>query len=162
MNRRSARTDARLALGLAALASILVLHAVLEADTSGAAAHPSTFEAVEIYLDTADRPLAAFQLELTDAAGSARIVGVEGGEHPAFTKPPYYDPAALQGGRIIIAAFSTGRDLPTGKTRIATLHMITETGRPPEYGIQLQVAADAAGRDLGPLAVVSWNRKKKD
>jgi hypothetical protein len=154
--------DAPLALGVVGLTLILVLHAVLVADTSGAVPSRFAFEAVEVYLDTGDRPLAAFQFELTDPAGAARIVGVEGGAHPAFARPPYYDPAALQGGRIIIAAFSTGRSLPTGRTRIATLHMLIEAGRSPEYKINVEVAADAEGRDIGPTAGVDWTRKKKD
>jgi len=154
--------DARLALGVAALALILILHAILVADTSGAVPARFSFEAVEVYLDTGDRPLAAFQFELTDPTGSARIVGVEGGAHPAFAEPPYYDPAALEGGRIIIAAFSTDPNLPTGRTRIATLHMLTEAGRSPEYKIKVEVAADTEGRELGRRAVVDWIRKKKD
>ena len=73
------------------------------------------FEAVEVDIDSGDKPLAVYQLELLDPTHSTVIVGIEGGEHAAFAKPPYYDPAALSRNRVIIAAFNTGNELPTGK-----------------------------------------------
>ena len=70
------------------------------------------FRPLHIHIDAGDTPMAAFQLELTVKSGDAKIVGVEGAEHPAFARPPYYDPAALMSGRIILAAFSTAKELP--------------------------------------------------
>jgi len=87
------------------------------------------FAPVHIYLDSGDKPLAAYQFELKATTGRIKIVGVEGGEHAAFKEAPYYDPAALAKDRIIIAAFNTGRDLP-------------------QYELDLTVAADADGRKL--------------
>jgi len=81
------------------------------------------FAPVHVYLDSGRKPLAAYQFELRATTGTIKIVGVEGGEHPAFKEAPYYDPAALAKDRIIIAAFNTGRDLPKGRTRIATIHL---------------------------------------
>ncbi|MBM4029554.1 MAG: hypothetical protein FJ280_29770 [Planctomycetes bacterium] len=77
-----------------------------------------------------------------------KIVGVEGGAHPAFREAPYYDPAALMNDRIIIAAFHTGKDLPSGRTRIATIHLQVPADAEPRYELKLTVAADANGGNL--------------
>src|SRR5205085_6970602 len=74
----------------------------------------------------------------------AKIVGVEGvGE-----KPPYYDPAALQGGRIILANFSTEPALPSGRVLVARVHF-QETGA-PVYTPTLMAAAAPGGERLEP------------
>jgi len=106
------------------------------------------FAPVDIYLDSAGSPLAAYQFELKATAGTVKIVGVEGGEHPAFQEAPYYDPAALAKDRIIIAAFNTGRDLPTGRTRIATIHLQITGETEPQYELKLIVATDAEGTEI--------------
>jgi hypothetical protein len=106
------------------------------------------FAPVHVYLDSGSKPLAAYQFELKAASGQIKIVGVEGGEHPAFKEAPYYDPAALMNDRIIIAAFNTGRDLPTGRTRIATIHLQILGDAEPEYQLTLVTAAGADGNEL--------------
>lgn len=105
------------------------------------------FAAVDIYLDSGSHPLAAYQFELKVTRGKVKIVGVEGGEHPAFREAPYYDPAALTKDRIIIASFNTGDDLPTGRTRVSTLHLQITGAAEPEYELNLTVAADAEGQN---------------
>ncbi|HYC56883.1 MAG TPA: hypothetical protein VEL28_18265 [Candidatus Binatia bacterium] len=100
------------------------------------------FRPVDIYVDAGEVALAAYQVEVR--AAGATIVGVEGGEHAAFAEPAYYDPAALSGGRIILAAFSTGHDLPGGRTRVATLHM--HESSEARYEVKLMAAGDAGGR----------------
>jgi hypothetical protein len=114
------------------------------------------FRAVDIYVDSTNVPLAAYQLEFSVTNGVAKIVGIEGGEHPAFHEPPYYDPKAIQQERVIIAAFSTDKpeNLPTGKTRVATIHLqITGTSQ-PAYQLTLQTAADSAGNKIFATATV--------
>jgi len=106
------------------------------------------FAPVHIYLDSGGKPLAAYQFELKATYGQIKIVGVEGGEHPAFKEAPYYDPAALMNDRIIIAAFNTGRDLPSGRTRIATIHLQILGDTQPEYQLTLVTAADADGQTI--------------
>jgi len=106
------------------------------------------FAPVHIYIDSGDAPLAAYQFELRATTSSVKIVGVESGEHPAFNDAPYYDPAALMNDRIIIAAFSTGADLPKGRTRIATIHLQITGDTEPRYELKLTVAADADGREF--------------
>jgi len=118
------------------------------------------FKALDIVIDSGETALAAYQFELTDPSGRAKIVGVEGGESPAFKQPPYYDPAALNHGRIIVAAFSAGKELPVGRTRVARLHMRIAGADEPEYKIELQAAAGADGKRIAaPIAIVQGDRK---
>ena len=113
------------------------------------------FAPLHIYLDSGNQPLAAFQFELKAATGKpapakagVKIVGVEGGQHKAFKEAPYYDPAALANDRIIIAAFNTGRELPKGRTRIATIHLQIIGDAEPDYELKLVVAADADAKEI--------------
>ena len=106
------------------------------------------FAPLHIYLDSGNRNLAAYQFELKAAAGQIKIVGVEGGGHKAFKEAPYYDPAALAKDRIIIAAFSTGSNLPKDRTRIATIHLQIIGDAEPEYELKLVVAGDADGKEI--------------
>jgi hypothetical protein len=113
------------------------------------------FAAVDVYVDSGTQALAAYQFELSAAAGEFRIVGVEGGEHAAFAGPPYYDPAALMNDRIIIAAFNTGANLPTGRTRVARVHVQISGNEEPAYSVKLVVAGDADGKPITATASVS-------
>ena len=106
------------------------------------------FAPLHIYLDSGNKPLAAYQFELTATAGQIKIVGVEGGQHKAFKEAPYYDPAALANDRIIIAAFNTGSELPKGRTRIATIHLQIIGEAEPDYELKLTVAADADAKEI--------------
>jgi hypothetical protein len=108
---------------------------------------PIRFRPVHVYVDPAGTPLAAYQIEIV-ADGNAKIVGVEGGAHGAFAEPPYYDPAALAGERVIIAAFDTGGDLPSQRTRVATLHVREAGPIEPTYDATLQIAGGADGRPI--------------
>ncbi len=106
------------------------------------------FASINIYLDSGNTPLAAYQFELKTDPDRVKIVGVEGGDHPAFKEAPYYDPAALTKNRIIIAAFNTGTDLPTGRTRIATIHLqITGTAE-PNYELILNAVGNPDGNPI--------------
>jgi len=132
--------------------SITILLVTTQVGRAGRFEKPRVrFAPVHIYLEPG-RPgapgLAAYQFELRATTGRIKIVGVEGGEHAAFKEAPYYDPAALAKDRIIIAAFNTGRDLPQGRTRIATVHLQILGAAEPEYELDLTVAADADGREL--------------
>jgi len=107
-------------------------------------AAPVRFVALDIYADTGARPLAAWQIELNCDPSQAKIVGVEG----AGDKTPYYDPAALQGGRIILASFSTEAALQSGRVLVARVHL-QETGS-PVYTPTLITAAAPGGERLNP------------
>jgi hypothetical protein len=118
------------------------------------------FAPLHVYLDSGDKPLAAYQFELKARTGQIKIVGVEGGEHPAFQEAPYYDPAALMNDRIIIAAFNTGSDLPHGRTRIATIHLQIPGDTEPQYELKLIVAADTEGENLPAKLTLETGEQK--
>ncbi|MBT3382026.1 MAG: hypothetical protein HN742_26135 [Lentisphaerae bacterium] len=103
------------------------------------------FVAVDLWSDSGDRPLAAYQVDIRYDARRVRVVGVEGGDHAAFVDPPHYDPKGMAGGRITLAAFSAVRDLPTGKARLARLHLQVEGKAVPELNVELVTAGTATG-----------------
>ncbi|MCH8315150.1 MAG: hypothetical protein IIA64_04175 [Planctomycetes bacterium] len=108
------------------------------------------FDAIDVYVQTGDEPLAAYQLDLSAAKGDVTIVGIEGGQSEVFTAPPYYDPAAIQNDRVIIASFSTAAAdaLPRGKVRIATIHVQIVGDIEPEYDATITVAATVDGEPI--------------
>ena len=134
------------------LCALLARAAVPASNTAPAV----SFVPVDVYLDTGTKHLGAYQLEIS--AKNAAIVGLEGGDAKAFSQAPYYDPAALQQNRIIVASFSTDADLPAGLTRVATLHfMVTGDGvigpgggggKMPAMESKLVVATDADGKQI--------------
>jgi hypothetical protein len=128
---------------------ICVLAAALFAQQPAEESRPR-FHAVDIYIDSTNTPLAAYQLEFTVTNGVAKIVGIEGGVHRAFHEPPFYDPKAIQQERVIIAAFSTDKpeSLPKGKMRVATIHLQTIGIEAPEFQLKLEAAADAEGNKI--------------
>ena len=118
------------------------------------------FCAVDIYVDSKASPLAAYQLEFTVTNGVAKIVGIEGGEHVAFHEPPFYDPKAMQHERVILAAFNTGDQLPSGKTRVATIHLQVTNSLPLQCELKLQAAGNSAGARIA--AEVSFEERKPE
>ena len=133
------------------LTSVFVIVPVLaqQSEQDYSTAQPGVrFAPLHIYIDSGNSSLAAYQFELKATAGQIKIVGVEGGRHEAFKEAPYYDPAALANDRIIIAAFSTGSNLPKGRTRIAIIHLQIIGDTEPEYELKLAVAGDADGKEI--------------
>ncbi|MHC4088616.1 MAG: hypothetical protein ACYSU5_25930 [Planctomycetota bacterium] len=129
--------------------SIVVAGLAQQSELNEPLAQPGVrFAPLHIFLDSGNQGLAAFQFELQALTGQIKIVGVEGGEHPVFKKPPYYDPAALANDRIIIAAFSTSDDLPTGRSRITTIHLQIIGDTQPEYELDLIAVANADGEKI--------------
>lgn len=119
------------------------------------------FKTMDIFLDSREKPLAAYQLEFKSRAGNAKIVGVEGGEHAAFKEAPYYDAKAIQQERVIVAAFSTNAEgsLPKGKTRVATIHVQVTGDNNPDYSVELEAAADSQGKKIS--AEISFEQRKE-
>ena len=134
-------------------ATVIVVSAiVMLAAASSSRAAEDRFVPLHVILDSGEQPLAAYQVEIAVSRGSAEIVGVEGGDAAPFNAAPYYDPAALKSGRIIIAAFNTGAELPHGRLRVATLHMQERGGTPPAYSARIIAAASSGGRRI-PVTV---------
>jgi len=123
--------------------SLLVAVGAFGAALSGwpQAADPDIrFVALDIFVQTAE-PLAAWQFELRESSGMMRVVGVENGDSAAFGDAPYYDLEAVNAGaadRIIVADYSLGSagELPTGRSRIATIHVQLEGTAAPDYVVR--------------------------
>jgi hypothetical protein len=134
----------RRALSVLALAGLVSLAAGGSARTTGAPER-ARFLVVDVWIDSGV-PVAAWQVEVRTTAGESTMVGVEGGDGP-FAEPAYYDPRALAGGRIVLAAFTTASPLPAGRHRVARLH-VREGAGPAEHAAQLVVAAGAEGETV--------------
>ena len=122
----------------------------------------ASFRVVDIYVDSKRAPLAAYQLKFSMTNANAKIVGIEGGEHPAFREPPAYDPQAIQHERVIIAAFNTGSsdELPKGKARVATIHVQTTGGDALQCTLKVQTAANPEGTKIAVEATWEERRNK--
>lgn len=122
-----------------------MIRALLLAALLGLPQEQASFVALDVFVDTGGPALAAYQFELACEANS-KVVGIEGGEPKLFAEAPYYDPAALQGGRIVVAAFTTEPGAPAGRVRVARL-MMRETGA-ADYHPRLTVAARPGGQRI--------------
>lgn len=105
------------------------------------------FVAVDVYL-VSPEPVAAWQFEFESA--NARIVGVENGESAAFRAAPYYDIKAVQRGdadRVVVADFSLDEpaSLPSGRIRVATLHLAIAGGGDLDFDLELVTAVTPDG-----------------
>ena len=152
----------RIALALTLYVPLLAHHGrALVAQTAPSVApdHALRFTTVDLFIDPRGQPLAAYQLEFVADPARVTLVGVEGGEHAAFAEPPYYDPKALSGNRVILAALNTGTDLPAARTRVATLHLRVSGEAEPTYDAKLEVAGNPAGKPISADVTVGQGAK---
>ena len=126
----------------------LTLALVLLVAATADAARPRVFGTIVITIDPQGQELAGWQLRADFGKSDARIVGIEGGEHPAFAEPPYYDPKALNGGEIILAALSSHQELPTRATVVAVIHVEHDRSGLPPLEISEVVAVGADGSEI--------------
>ena len=140
----------------------IALAALAGAGEQGDAVQAPRFVPVDIVLDSPE-PVAAWQFELSDRNGAIKIVGIENGDSKAFDRAPYYDRDATGGGaveRVVVADYTLAdvAELPQGRTRIATVHVLvvdeanfvvtlvaaaTADGRPIDASISFVLATDA-------------------
>jgi len=106
------------------------------------------FAAIDVFVDSGNTPLAAWQFELQSRLPGVEIVGIEGGDHAAYVEPPYYDPRAMNHNRVIVAAFSTADELPAGRSRIARIHVQLRGPEIPEFESRLDVCATTDGQAI--------------
>jgi hypothetical protein len=132
------------------IAAVVLAIGLMGMDEDAPPASPR-FMPVDIYVDSGQAQLGAWQLEFT-GGNDVQLVGVEGGEHAAYSQPPHYDAAALMRNRVILAALNTTDALPTGKTRVARLHL--RVSGQPTFETTLIAAGDADGEriDATPTA----------
>ena len=140
---------------LLVLITLLCVNAA-PADGPAAPAAAPRFAAVDVLIDPQGRPLAAYQFEFATEVGQVSLVGIESGEAGAFAaRPPYYDPAALAGNRVIVGDYSLADDLPKAKIRVARLMLEIGGDARPQYVVKLTAAADADGKPIaGATAAV--------
>jgi hypothetical protein len=122
----------------------LLALAILIFSIPGVLAEGIRFRPVDVVIDTGAQPLAAYQLELSYDQEVTRLVGIEGGEGP-FNPAPYYDPRGLEGGRVVIAAFTTNGNPPAGRIRVARIHLAYEGEAAPVLDSRLVLAATVGG-----------------
>ncbi len=149
MKRRLRLIAVGYALAIAVATPLALGQAGRDATPAGAA----RFLAVDIYVDPLGKPLAAYQFELREAGGRMLVVGLENGEHAAFGNPPLYDRAAIGAGRadrVIAASYSLlpPDQLPTTRTRVATIHMQIVGESRPDFELTLIAAGDANARPI--------------
>ena len=133
------------------------------AQGNGSPTNTIRFQAVDIFVDSTNKPLAAYQLEFT-ASANAKIVGIEGGEHVAFKEAPFYDVKAIQHERVIIGAFSTAKadKLPSGKTRVATIHLQINGNQALRIEVKLKTAATVDGKKISAQANAEEQRNENE
>jgi hypothetical protein len=118
------------------------------------------FLAYDILIDSGAEPLAAYQIELKDTKSHARIVGIEGGEAGPYNEAPHYDPKAIQAERVIIGAFTTA-NAPTGKVRVARLHIMAEGGT-PDFATTITTAAPGGRAFTATLTIQPTSKPSGD
>ena len=106
------------------------------------------FEAIDVFVDSGSNALAAYQFELASESPGVEIVGIEGGEHAAFEEPPFYDPKAMNNNRVILAAFNTGDNLPSGRSRVARIHVQLQGSGAKQYRTELKASATTDGQKI--------------
>ncbi|MBN2505774.1 MAG: hypothetical protein JXQ71_03670 [Verrucomicrobia bacterium] len=137
-----------------AYAAVLMSGALLLAQETDRPESAPAFRSMDLYFDVAGQALAAYQVEVVATRGRVRFVGIEGGEPPAFRSPPFYDPKALRGKRLILAAYHLETTPPTGRVRVATLHVQIASGEPAQFAVNVHTAANAAGRRIPATAAL--------
>lgn len=125
------------------LTGILLAALFLSLFSRTACAEPPRFYPVDIFIVSPDAPLAAWQVEITFPSGGVEVAGVEGGDAP-YAAPAYYDPAGLGGSRLVLASFTLDDRPPTGRVKVATVHLMERISG-ARLSARLVLAADPEG-----------------
>ena len=132
------------------LAALLLGAAAPEPAAGPAPAPGQRFAPVDVFVDAGEERLAAWQLEITYDGGKVQVLSLEGGEPQGFREAPWYDPAGMTGGRMVIAAFvSDDAQAPAGRNRVARLHLRMEKTGSPLPAAKLVTAAKPGGERIG-------------
>ena len=128
------------------------------------AAPAPRFAPVDVFVDAGEERLAAWQVELTYDGGKVQVLSLEGGEPQSFREAPYYDPAGMTGGRMVIAAFvADDAQAPAGRNRVARLHLRMEKADSPLPAARLVTAAKpGGGRIEAKVELVPAGGKQED
>ena len=104
------------------------------------------FKTANLVINTNNKPLAAYQVELLYDTERVTIVGLEGGAIDGFDEPPFYDRIGLEGGRIILAAFILDDSkAPQGKICVSRIHLRVADAQPIVLSARVITAAKPGG-----------------
>ena len=121
------------------------------------------FLPLDVVVDSGEEKLAAYQIEVTYDASRVKIVGIEGGEAAGFRDAPYYDRKGMTAGRIVIAAFVPDDDAaPSGRTRVARLHLRVEGDGAPDISATLVTAARPGGGRIEPEVELADTTERRE
>lgn len=107
--------------------------------------------ALDVFVDSGANPLVAYRMVLADPSGRVKVIGVEDGSPAGFRSVPV-DPYGPQSQSIYLAAMNTGAGAPSGKIRIARLHVIIFGDGEPQYR-PMRFEAATVGGEWMPAAV---------
>ena len=112
----------------------------------GLSASPGSVTTYELVIDSGAANLAAWQVELSFDADSARILRIDSAPGYPADIPVALDHKGLSSGRLTLLALSTAADLPNGATSVARVQLFhrgaaTLSARPV-------AAADPAARRI--------------
>ncbi len=129
--------------------------------TQGPASAAPVEETVDLWIDSADRKLGAYQLRLTFDPAASAIEEIGGGAEP-FDARPLTNAAGLTGGEAVLAgqidpARAAGR-IPNGLIRVATLRFKLVSGRSTAISVKLDSLFDPDGRLIEGKAILSRDR----
>lgn len=111
------------------------------------ATSPSSFTWVDVWVDSGQTPLAAWQVKVRATEGQVSLVGVEGVDFPDARKAPWFDEKARGGSEVIVASFSPQESLqlPRGRVCVARLHLEVRGSTAPRFAAEAVTAATFGG-----------------
>ena len=106
------------------------------------------FMAIDVYADSRDKQLVAWQLQL-QYPETIKLISIENGESKAFDRLPDYNKKLADKGRVVIAAFTTNdQAAPKGENRIMRLHIQYTGDKKPQFNISVLAAASPGGKRI--------------
>jgi hypothetical protein len=115
------------------------------------------FAVFDVFVDSGAEHLAAYQLKISDDKAAIKILSVEGGDHASFAQAPKFDEKAIQRDVIKIAAFSLDprEKLPSGRVRVASLHVEIGPGLAPDWKAVVEAAGGVGGTKISAAVSIS-------
>ena len=113
------------------------------------------FKTANLVINTNNKPLAAYQVELLYDKERVTIVGLEGGTIDGFDEPPFYDRIGMEDGRIILAAFILDDSkAPKGEICVSRIHLRVAGAQPIVLSVRVITAAKPGGDSINISAEV--------
>lgn len=115
---------------------------------------PAANEPVEIYIDTGDRDLGAYDLTLVYDRTLVRVLSVE---PTAEFAPPQYVRSGLTSGELKLAAYQLEKN-PRGRVVVARVTFESFGGPPSRLSVRLRTLADSNALPMKGRAEASRDR----